>query len=136
VRHGPRWDLSSTQEISMAIPNAALMADPKFVELMMESIRTDRSLFTVRDLLERPPKFRKAREISARRKRKLEKRGEYCQFVRWTVNGKCRYQWCAPASTAFHFRFGPWQSPKYQPPPVTTYSMETRYVVDGGGKHG
>src|SRR5882672_1457976 len=81
------------------------------------------------DWLPKPPKFRQTREVSARRRRVLEKRGEYCHFVRWTVNGKCRYAWCGPIATTFNFRFGPWQSPKYQPPPVTTYSFETRYII-------
>lgn len=90
----------------MAIPNAALMADPKFVQSMIDSMKSaDQVFLQLRDVLPRQPKFRKAREISARRKRKLEKRGEYCHFVRWTVNGKCRYTWGGPVPTAFTFKF-------------------------------
>jgi hypothetical protein len=108
------------------------MADPKFVQAMMDSIKSaDDLLMPVDRLMPVPPKFRNAREISARRKRKLEKRGEYCRFVRWTVNGKCRYSWGGPPSTAFNFRFGPFQSPKFNPLPVMTYKIETRCIVEG-----
>lgn len=33
------------------------------------------------------------REVSARRARKLRRRGVYCKFLGWTPNGKCRYLW-------------------------------------------
>ena len=114
----------------MAIPNASLLADPKFFAEMIQSFRTQEEypLPLLRDLFPKQPKFREPREISARRKRKLEKRGEHCHFVRWTVNGKCRYSWGGPPSPKIYFRFGPWQSPNYQPP-VTTYTIETRYTV-------
>lgn len=54
--------------------------------------------------LPKPPKFRKAREVSARRARKLRKRGEYLHFVRWTVNGKCRYTWGGKVPDTFTIR--------------------------------
>jgi hypothetical protein len=114
----------------MAIPNASLMADPKFVAMMIEAANIQEDNFQrFPDFLPKPPKFRHPREISARRKRKLEKRGEYCQFVRWTVNGKCRYSWGGKPSITVNFRFGPWQSPKYQPPAITTYALETHYTL-------
>jgi len=83
------------------------------------------------DWLPCPPKFRRAREISARRRRVLEKRGEYCHFVRWTVNGKCRYAWGGPTPEIFTQRLGPWQSPQYRPHPETAYRIGIHYVIDG-----
>jgi hypothetical protein len=106
------------------------MADPKFVAMMIEAANIQEDNFPAfTDLLPKPPKFRQPREISARRKRKLEKRGEYCHFVRWTVNGKCRYSWGGEPSIKFNFRFGPWQSPKYQAPAITSYSLYTHYTL-------
>lgn len=37
--------------------------------------------------------FIQTREVSAKRCRKLRRRGEHCWYSRLTSNGKCRYFW-------------------------------------------
>jgi hypothetical protein len=106
------------------------LAFADFERMMKESIVSAYGL-TARQLLPKPPRFRKNREVSARRAVKLRKRGEYCHFVRWTVNGKCIYCWGGPTPQIYTQRLGPWQSPRYVTPPVAIYGFETRYEIDG-----
>lgn len=107
------------------------LAYADFEKMLLRSIASSFGL-SARQLLPKPPRFRFNREVSARRAAKLRKRGEYCHFLRWTVNGKCRYCWGGPNPQIFTQRLGPWQSPKFRPPPVTIYGFETRYQIDGG----
>jgi hypothetical protein len=53
--------------------------------------------------LMKQPKFRKAREVHARRARKLRRRGESVWFVRWE-HGHCIYAWGGPRPEVFTFR--------------------------------
>jgi hypothetical protein len=69
------------------------------------------------DLLPKPPKFRRPREVHAQRARKLRRRGEYLHFVRWQ-NGHCIYSWGGPTPQTFTFR------------------MHPASQADGGGEHG
>jgi hypothetical protein len=95
------------EELSMAIPNSRLLGDPKFVQSMIDALKdADPTFLSVRDLLPRPPKFRKAREVHAQRARKLRKRGEYVHFVRWE-NGHCVYSWSGKVPDTFTFRMHP-----------------------------
>jgi hypothetical protein len=58
---------------------------------------------SIRDLLPKPPKFRRSREVHAHRARKLRRRGEYVHFVRWE-HGHCIYSWGGPTPETFTFR--------------------------------
>lgn len=115
----------------MTIPSASVLASPAFREAIFNALLDNATLThfpTIRDLLPKPPKFRRAREVSARRAATLRKRGEYCHFVRWTANGKCRYAWSGPTPKTFTVRLGPWQSSRYQPVEAA-YRIETRYLI-------
>lgn len=48
-------------------------------------------------------RFRVAREVHARRARKLRRRGEDVHFERWE-HGHCIYSWGGPTPTTFNFR--------------------------------
>ena len=87
-------------------------------KLIAETFRLE-----IHELLPKPPRFRVNREISAKRARKLRKRGEYCHFVRWTVNGKCRYCWGGPTPQTFTFRM-PRKGQERHVPMVTKYSLQ------------
>jgi hypothetical protein len=117
----------------MSTPTVESLANPTFRDAM-NAILENASFVTYprfRDFL-KAPKFRHSREVSARRAAKLRKRGEYCHFLRWTVNGKCRYAWSGPSPQMFTQRLGPWQSPRYVPPQADTFRIETRYEVTKG----
>jgi len=91
----------------MAIPNSRLLGDPIFVQSLIDGLKeADPTFLTVRDLLPRPPKFRKPREVHAQRARKLRRRGEYVHFVRWE-NGHCVYSWSGNVPDIFTFRMHP-----------------------------
>ena len=107
------------------LPNPELL---KLINQMLDNVKIA-SYPAFRDLLPQPPKFRQSREVHAARARKLRRRGEYVHFVRWE-HGHCIYSWSGPTPETFTRRIGPWQSPKYQPPPMTTYTIETRYVIE------
>jgi hypothetical protein len=94
----------------MAIPNATtFLANPALRQAMLDAINELPVGLTLHELLPKPPKFRKAREVHAQRARKLRRRGEYVHFVRWE-HGRCIYSWGGPVPEIFTFRFGPSQN--------------------------
>lgn len=58
------------------------------------------------DIYFKPPKFRRMREVHARRARKLRRRGEYVHFLRWE-HGHCIYGWGGPVPNTFTIRIHP-----------------------------
>jgi len=56
--------------------------------------------------LPKPPKFRRMREVHARRAAKLRHRGEYVHFLRWE-HGHCIYGWGGPVPDTFYIRMPP-----------------------------
>jgi len=90
----------------MAIPNASVLANPEFMKQMMDAALDNPVHLTIGDLLPRPPRFRRNREVHAQRARKLRRRGEYVHFLRWE-NGHCVYCWGGPTPETFTFRMHP-----------------------------
>lgn len=80
--------MGSAQEISMRADVALEMLRRASDELQRNVVKT---------MLH----WQFAREVSARRARKLRKRGAKTRFSRWTENGKARYLWVEPDYIAF-----------------------------------
>jgi hypothetical protein len=84
----------------MAVPTLQLMSNPDFRSMMdvAQATLLDTGILdsraTIFDHIFRckPPKFRKVREVHARRARQLRKRGEDVWFLRWQ-HGHCIYGW-------------------------------------------
>ena len=77
-------------------------------------------------LFERP-KFRKMREVHARRARKLRKRGETVRFLRWEY-GHCIYGWSGPAPDSIAFKQMP-RKKSDEPVIQTRINYETRWIA-------
>lgn len=88
----------------MALPTAEVLANGAFRESILKAMHeAPTTALTLKDLLPKPPKFRRSREVHARRASKLRRRGEYVHFVRWE-HGHCIYSWSGPVSQTFTFR--------------------------------
>lgn len=100
--------LFSSAERVMPLPTATQLSDPAFVKAMMDCIGSQPLKFgmPLTERLMKRPKFRKAREVHARRARKLRRRGEDVWFVRWN-HGHCVYAWGGPRPEVFTFRLMP-----------------------------
>jgi len=87
----------------MPTPTREQLNDPAFTAAIIQMIRSQpfQPWTPIMDLLKRP-KFRRMREVHARRARKLRRRGEYVHFLRWE-HGHCIYGWGGPAPDTITF---------------------------------
>jgi hypothetical protein len=114
----------------MPLPTQAQLSDPAFVKAMMDCIGSQSIKFEtpITDLLKRP-KFGKAREVHARRARKLRRRGEDVWFVRWR-HGHCVYAWGGPRSGSIMFRVRRRADPSVPAYQHITYETRLNWVQE------
>lgn len=88
----------------MSLLNPATLTDPTLMAVLAAHVLLHPFEFETpfADLM-KGPKFRRAREVHARRARKLRRRGEDVWFVRWE-HGHCIYAWGGPRPDVFTFR--------------------------------
>lgn len=107
----------------MPTPTREQLNDPAFTKAIVDMIHSQPFQIgtPISDLLRRQPRFRKMREVHARRARKLRRRGEYVHFLRWE-HGHCIYGWGGPIPDTITFHRMPRKKadPVYVPINYTT----------------
>lgn len=101
----------------MPTPTREQLNDPVFTAAIMRAIHSAEPFkfaTPIADLLKRP-RFRRMREVHARRAAKLRRRGEYVHFLRWE-HGHCVYGWGGPVPDTITL----WRMPRKKTEPAYT----------------